>query len=245
MNLTRALDVALPDIPARTIAERYPRLDPGTTFREHIEDGEPIVRVYIPSSGFMFKLLPAQWSLAQLFDGNRSYSKVAELYSQRMAEFYDEQSVSEFASELKSAGFWYQTPQEKNVLLLLQSKEERRKNLKAKNRFPIFRSLFFPHSIRIGFLLGSTPGHDSFTRDGLLFFPSWASCLQRASASVTGPRLGATPLSSTISRKKPSATSLCFTCWVSSSSPFMNSPMRTPANTAAAVYPPWGLRSSS
>ena len=51
MNLTRALDVALPEIPARTIAEHYPRLDPGATFREHIEDGKPIVRVYVPSSG--------------------------------------------------------------------------------------------------------------------------------------------------------------------------------------------------
>ena len=144
MNLTRALDVALPEIPARTIAERYPRLDPGTTFREHVEDGEPIVRVYIPSSGFMFRLLPAQWSLAQLFDGTRSYSKIAELYSRRTAEFYDERSVSEFASELKSAGFWYQTPQEKNVLLLLQSKDERRKNLKAKNRYSDLSIIVFP-----------------------------------------------------------------------------------------------------
>jgi len=47
MNLTRALEVALPDIPARKLAESYPRLDPGTTFREHIEDGRPMVRIYV------------------------------------------------------------------------------------------------------------------------------------------------------------------------------------------------------
>jgi putative peptide zinc metalloprotease protein len=144
MNLTRALDVALPEIPARTLSRRLPRLDPGRTFREHIEGGTPVVRVYIPSSGFMFKLSRPQWSLAQLFDGNRTYSEVAELYSAETGEYYDQQTVLDFASELEAANFWYQTPQEKNILLLLQSKEERRKNLKAKNRFSDLSIIIFP-----------------------------------------------------------------------------------------------------
>ncbi len=144
MNLTRALDVALPEIPARTLSQRPPRLDPKATFREHVEDGAHVVRVYIPSSGYMFKLAPAQWALAQLFDGTRSYSEIAGLYSQQTGEFYDEQAISEFSSELESAGFWYRTAQEKNVLLLLQSKEERRKNLKAKNRFSDLSIIIFP-----------------------------------------------------------------------------------------------------
>jgi putative peptide zinc metalloprotease protein len=144
MNLTRALDVALPEIPARTLSQRLPRLDPGATFREHLEDGERVVRAYIPSSGYMFKLSPAQWALAQLFDGARSYSEIAELHSQQTGEFYDEQAIFEFSSELETAGFWYRTPQEKNVLLLLQSKEERRKNLKAKNRYSDLSIIIFP-----------------------------------------------------------------------------------------------------
>jgi putative peptide zinc metalloprotease protein len=144
MNLTRALDVALPEIPARALSERLPRLDPGATFREHLEDSERVVRVYIPSSGYMFRLSPAQWTLARLFDGNRSYAEIAEIYSERTGEFYDQQAVSEFAAELETAGFWYQTPQEKNVLLVLQSKEERRKNLKAKNRFSDLSIIVFP-----------------------------------------------------------------------------------------------------
>lgn len=144
MNLTRALDVALPEIPARSLAQRPPRIDPGVTFREHIEDGERIIRVYFPSTGLMYRLNPAQWALAQLFDGNRSYAEVAELYSQQMGAPYDEQSVFEFASDLESAGFWYRTAQEKNVLLLLQSKEERRKNLKAKNRLHDLSMIIFP-----------------------------------------------------------------------------------------------------
>ena len=144
MNLTRALDVALPEIPARSLSQRLPRMDPGVTFREHIEDGSPIVRVYNPSTGLMFKLSPAQWTLAQLFDGTRSYAEIAELYTEKTGEYYDQQTVTEFGADLETAGFWYQTAQEKNVLLLLQSKEERRKNLKAKNRFSDLSVIIFP-----------------------------------------------------------------------------------------------------
>jgi len=144
MNLARALDVALPETPARVLSQRVPRLDPRATFREHLEDGQRVVRVYIPSSGFMYKLNPAQWALAQLCDGTRSYAEIAELYSQQTGEYFDEQSVSEFCAELETAGFWYRTPQEKNVLLLLQSKEERRKNLKAKNRYSDLSIIIFP-----------------------------------------------------------------------------------------------------
>jgi putative peptide zinc metalloprotease protein len=144
MNLTRALDVALPDIPARSIVQRVPRIDPKVTFREHVEDGERIVRVYFPSTGLMYRLTWGQWRLAQLFDGNRSYAEIAELYSQETRTQYDEQTVIEFASGLEAAGFWYRTAQERNVLLLLQSKEERRKNLKAKNRFSDLSMIIFP-----------------------------------------------------------------------------------------------------
>jgi hypothetical protein len=110
MNLTRALDVALPDIPARTIAERYPRIDPGTNFREHIEDGKPVIRVYVPSSNCMFKFPPLNWKLTQLFDGQRSYEEIAEIYSQQNGVEYDAKAVREFAADLDAIDFWYRTP---------------------------------------------------------------------------------------------------------------------------------------
>jgi len=144
MNLTRALDVALPDIPARAVLQRVPRVDPAATFREHLEDGQHMVRVYAPSSGLMYRMTLAQWNFARLFDGNRSYQDIAAIYSEQTGQLYDEQAVSEFASELESAGFWYRTPQEKNVLLMLQSKEERRKNLKSKHRFADLSLIIFP-----------------------------------------------------------------------------------------------------
>jgi putative peptide zinc metalloprotease protein len=144
MNLTRALEVALPEIPARTIAERYPRLDPGTTFREHIEDGKAVVRVYVPSTNGMFVFPPPNWKLAQLFDGQRSYDKIAELYSQQNGVEYDSQAVREFAADLEAIEFWYKTPQEKNILLMQQTAEERRKKLQQRDRWADLSEVIFP-----------------------------------------------------------------------------------------------------
>ena len=144
MNLTRALDVALPEIPARTMAEHYPRLDPGTTFREHIENGKPIIRVYVPSSNCMFKFPPSQWKLAQMFDGQRSFAEIAELYSQENSVEYDAQEVREFAAELEAIQFWFKTPQEKNILLMQQTTEERRKKMQQRSRWADLSMVVFP-----------------------------------------------------------------------------------------------------
>jgi putative peptide zinc metalloprotease protein len=132
MNLTRALEVALPDIPARKLAEGYPRLDPGTTFREHIEDGRPMVRIYVPCVGGMFTFEKQEWELTQFFDGKRSYEEIAKLYSQQSGIHYDTEAVREFAASLESSDFWYKTPQEKNIQLMQLSREERRKKQQQK-----------------------------------------------------------------------------------------------------------------
>ena len=144
MNLTRALEVALPDIPARKLAESYPRLDPGTSFKEHIEDGRPMVRVYVPACSGMYSLTPEQWRIAQLFDGVRTYERIAEIYSQENHIEYDAASVREFADMLEAGQFWYKTPQEKNILLLKQSHEERKKRLQARSRWADLSDVSFP-----------------------------------------------------------------------------------------------------
>jgi putative peptide zinc metalloprotease protein len=144
MNLTRVLDVALPEIPARTVSLSYPRLDPGVTFREHIEDGKPIVRVYVPSAAGMYRLPPQNWELAQLFDGKRSYEEIAELYSQHDGVEYDADEVREFAAEMESGEFWYKTPQEKNILLLQQNTEERRRKLQGRSKWADLSVVIFP-----------------------------------------------------------------------------------------------------
>jgi putative peptide zinc metalloprotease protein len=134
MNITEALNAALPDIPARTILQRYPRRDPDITFKEHYDDGERVIRVYVPSVQAMYKLTPENWALIQLFDGKRSYQEVATLYSRQAGTAYSVGAIREFADDLEAVDFWYKTPQEKNILLMQKSGEERQKQLKAKTQ---------------------------------------------------------------------------------------------------------------
>jgi putative peptide zinc metalloprotease protein len=144
MNITRALNAALPEIPARGVALERPRLDPGYTFREHFEDGEQVVRVYIPSVGAMFKFPPQNWALIQLFDGTRTCEKVAEIYAQQTRRPYTVEAIREFANVLEAADFWYKTPQEKNIVLMQKSAEERRKAFQPKSRYGDLSEILFP-----------------------------------------------------------------------------------------------------
>ncbi|MBI3405872.1 MAG: M50 family metallopeptidase, partial [Acidobacteria bacterium] len=143
MNLTRALNVALPEIPARSMAQRYPRFDPGVTFREHVEDGQTVVRIYVPSQESMYKFPKELWELIQYFDGKRSYQEIAELHSQQKSEI-DAEEVREIAANLEVSGFWYKTPQEKNILLMQQTTEQRKQNLSTQNRFADLSIIVFP-----------------------------------------------------------------------------------------------------
>lgn len=144
MNITRALNAALPEIPARVVAQRTPRMDPDTVGREHIEDGEPMVRIYVPSVECMYKFPPQNWALIQLFDGRRNYEEIAQLYSQQSGRNYSVQEIREFAQELEAIDFWYKTPQEKNVALMQKSADERRQLLKKKSRYADLSLILFP-----------------------------------------------------------------------------------------------------
>jgi hypothetical protein len=81
MNLTRALEVALPEIPARLMTQSCPRLHPDLVFKEHIVDGRPTVRIFVPGVDAMFNLAPQTWELVRFFDGQRDFDQVAEAYS--------------------------------------------------------------------------------------------------------------------------------------------------------------------
>jgi len=144
MNLTRVLNSALPDIPARKLAESTPRLDPGISFREHIEDGRPVVRIYVPCVGGMFTFEKNEWELTQLFDGKRSFEQIAALYSQQLGVHYDEDSVRDFAASLEASDFWYRTSQEQNIQLMQLSREERLKKLKKKDIWADLSDVDFP-----------------------------------------------------------------------------------------------------
>lgn len=134
MNLSEALDAALPEIPRSQISrKRPPMVDPDLIVREDILDGEPLVVVYQRSTANVFRFPPIQWKLIQLFDGKRSYEEIAEEYSAVARSFLSLEDVESLAAGLDEANFWYKTPQEKNIALneKLQAERRRRGEKKA------------------------------------------------------------------------------------------------------------------
>ena len=126
MNLSEALDAALPEIPkARCTRSRPPLIDPDLVVREDVLDGEPIVGVFQRGKGTFFRFSPAQWNLALLFDGTRSYEEIAELYEQQTGVPVAPRSTRAFADNMEESDFWFKTPQEKNLALSEQLSAQR------------------------------------------------------------------------------------------------------------------------
>jgi putative peptide zinc metalloprotease protein len=118
MNLSEALDAALPEIPrARLARKNPPRIDPELIIREDSTDGEPIVAVYQRSTANLLRLKPTQWQLARLFDGVRSYEEIAAAFEADTGIPLSPEEVRTFAENMDEGGFWYKNPQEKNIAL--------------------------------------------------------------------------------------------------------------------------------
>src|SRR5215471_10062512 len=130
MNLTRALDAALPEIPARIVSRRAPRVPPDAVAKEHIENGEPVVRVLVPSQESLFRFTPQNWAFIQMFDGVRSFEEIAEQFSAQTGMDYSVDEVQEFSASLEALDFWHKTAQEKNILYMQQKAEGRKKLVK-------------------------------------------------------------------------------------------------------------------
>ncbi|HEX4785427.1 MAG TPA: HlyD family efflux transporter periplasmic adaptor subunit [Candidatus Sulfotelmatobacter sp.] len=143
MNITQALNVALPELPARLISQRPPRVHPEVVFQEHIEDGVAVVKVFVPGVDAMFTFPPASWKLIQLFDGRHSYSEIVEQYSSKTGISYSEETIRDFAAEVAAMNFWYLTPQEKNIRLMQKTAEERRR-MENKSRWGDLSMIKFP-----------------------------------------------------------------------------------------------------
>lgn len=144
MNITQALNVALPELPARLVSQRYPRVDPKAVFKEHIEEGQPVIRVFVPGVEMMFTFPSETWKLVQFFDGQRSHAEVAQHYSQETGIEYSEDAMRDFAAEIEDLNFWYKTPQEKNVKLMQKTADQRRRLQKKKNRWGDLSMITFP-----------------------------------------------------------------------------------------------------
>jgi putative peptide zinc metalloprotease protein len=135
MNLSEALDAALPEIPrARLTRVRPPRLDPDLIVREDILDGEPIVGVLQRDKANYFRFDRSQWQLATLFDGIRSYEEIATSFTEQTGMTITPEVVRGFAQSMDESDFWYQSRQEKNIALneKLMAQRSRRAQRKSK-----------------------------------------------------------------------------------------------------------------
>jgi len=139
MNLAEALDVALPELPARRASRSFPRVHPKLVGRVHIEERVPIVMAHIPGTSDLYRFSPEQWALVQLFDGQRSYEEVSQQYLAEHGVEFPPEDVQEFAHNLR--GFWYQTPQEK-YQSEIQS-EHRRRHVRRKSYFADLARIHF------------------------------------------------------------------------------------------------------
>ncbi|HEX4488594.1 MAG TPA: biotin/lipoyl-binding protein, partial [Terriglobales bacterium] len=144
MNLTEALNQVLPEMPAKIVSARFPRLHPDVVAKEHLQDGEPVIRAYVPGVDSLFNLSPDNWRFAQLFNGQRSYQEISDLHRQQSGTDLTADEVRELAEALEAMDFWYKTPLEKNVTLMQKTVAERRKALRAKKKQNDLALIMFP-----------------------------------------------------------------------------------------------------
>jgi len=139
MNLSEALDAALPEIPrARLTRVRPPRLDPDLIVKEDdLLDGEPVVGVFQRSKGHYFQFPPIQWQLFQLFDGERSYEEIAALFEEQTGAQLSTEDVRQLAQNMDQSEFWYQSPQERNIALNEKLTAQRSRRAKRKSTLNI------------------------------------------------------------------------------------------------------------
>ncbi len=129
MNLAEALNAALPELPVKTARRGVPRLDPRVVAREGVDEaGRRIFTVLSTATRSVYDLKGEEWTLAQLFDGKRSYAEIAELYGQNTGIEMTEDDLRDFVDDLEQIELWYRTPQERNIILSEKLAEQRHRH---------------------------------------------------------------------------------------------------------------------
>lgn len=131
MNIVRALEVALPELPPQIVRKSPPKLIPNVVAKEHIEKGQPVVITKAPGSDFIFRFSPLQWHLLQLFDGVRTHDEIAEQFTAETGTPLSGDEVREFTSYLQAESkLLYRTPMEQNIALQEELRASRGKKKK-------------------------------------------------------------------------------------------------------------------
>ena len=128
MNIVRALDVALPELPEATLRRSPPRLNPRVIAKEHVEKGKPIVIAKVPGSEVVLRFSPEQWQVVRMLDGERSFEEISLFSLEQTGIQFAPDDIREIASFLTdNTDFIYKTPIEKNIILKHQLKGQRKK----------------------------------------------------------------------------------------------------------------------
>jgi putative peptide zinc metalloprotease protein len=132
MNIVRALDVALPEMPEQVVRRTPPRLDPRVISKAHLEQGQQVVLVKMPGTELVFRFAPIQWTLVQLFDGKRSFAEIAEQFLAETGTTVSEDDVKELASFLQTdTQLLHKTAIERNITLQQELRSSRSKRKKS------------------------------------------------------------------------------------------------------------------
>src|SRR5438874_12067280 len=132
MNIVRALDVALPEMPEQVVRRTPRKLDPRVIAKEHVEQGQQVVLVKMPGTDLVFRFAPIQWQLVQLFDGKRSFAEIAEQFQINTGTGISEDDVKELASFLQTdTQLLHKTAIERNITLQQELRSSRRKRKKS------------------------------------------------------------------------------------------------------------------
>lgn len=128
MNIVRALEVALPELPERIVRQTPPRLEPRVISKQHIEDGQPVVLVKMPGTDLVFRFSPLQWQLIQMFDGRSSWEEISARFETETGTAVAEEDVKELAGFLQSnSPLLYKSPLERNITLQEELRSSRKK----------------------------------------------------------------------------------------------------------------------
>ena len=124
MNLARAFDVSLPELPRQQFRETYFRFNPDIVWREQKEPPSILALARKSGKGFVFS--SEQWQLIKLFDGRRNYQQIAALWKQQCGASASPDQIRTFAENLDLDDFWQKTPQEESAALAFDAAEKRR-----------------------------------------------------------------------------------------------------------------------
>lgn len=132
MNLSRVLDVALPDLPKLPAEGRLFRFNPNITWREQTEKGVTHFMAVAPDTRKVFMFTPPKWALVKLFNGVRTYDQIATLWYQQTGLRAPAADIRTFAQTLDEGGFWLRTAEEE-ALVIMETLKARKKQIKKRS----------------------------------------------------------------------------------------------------------------